>query len=347
MNETTLQGPKLSDLLAPVAADLASVEALFRETCESPHPLVREMVAHSQRFSGKRLRPALVVLSGRASGAFGGEHVPVAVVVEMIHTATLVHDDILDEAMLRRKVASCNALYGNEGAVLLGDFLLARAFALSASLENRFASRYLADVTAEVCQGEILQNRERGNLDLPEDRYFEIIRKKTAILYAAAGEVGARYAGAPEASVRALHAYGLGIGLAFQIVDDCLDVDGDEGEVGKSLGTDVAKGKMTLPVIHFLRTAPASEREAMRRLLAGAAGADGPAPAPGDPGTAAARAAREKAREHLRRRGSIAFSLGRAEGLVEEARGHLAGLPPSPFREALHGLADYVLQRKR
>ena len=332
MNKSTLPAATLSDVLAPVAGELRAVESLFRETCESPHPLVREMVVHSQRFSGKRLRPALVLLAGRGAGASVPDLVPVAVVVEMIHTATLVHDDVLDEALLRRQVASCNALYGNEGAVLLGDFLFARAFALSASLEDRLASRYLAEVTAEVCQGEILQNRERGNLDLPEERYFEIIRKKTAVLYAAAAEVGARYAGAPEPAVRALHAYGLGIGMAFQIVDDCLDVDGDEAVVGKSLGTDVAMGKMTLPVIHFLRTAPVAERDAMKALLT----------TPAMDGTA-----RNKARALLRGRGSIEFALRRAEGLVSEARDHLEALEPSPCRDALHALAEYVLQRKR
>jgi octaprenyl-diphosphate synthase len=332
MNRSSAPAAKLSDLLAPVADDLEAVESLLRDACASSHPLVAEMVAHSQRFQGKRLRPALVLLAGRAGGERDGELVPVAVVVEMIHTATLVHDDVLDEALLRRQVASCNALFGNEGAVLLGDFLFARAFALSASLQNRLASRHLAEITSEVCQGEILQNRERGNLDLPEDRYFEIIRKKTAVLYAASAEMGARYAGAPEPAVRALHAFGMGMGLAFQIVDDCLDVDGDESEVGKSLGTDVAKGKMTLPVIHFLRTAPAAEREAMRALLT----------APGTDG-----ATRNRARALLRGQGSIAFSLDRAGALVAEAREHLDALDPSPSREALHGLADYVLQRRR
>jgi octaprenyl-diphosphate synthase len=332
MDKTVLQDAKLSDVLAPVAGEMRAVEALFRETCESPHPLVREMVHHSQRFSGKRLRPALVLLAGRASGEIGEEHVPVAVVVEMIHTATLVHDDVLDEALVRRQSPSCNALFGNEGAVLLGDFLFARAFALSASLEDRLASRYLAEITAEVCQGEILQNRERGNLDLPEERYFEIIRKKTAILYAAAAEVGARYAGAPEPVARALHGFGMGIGLAFQVVDDCLDVDGDEAEVGKSLGTDVATGKMTLPLIHFLRTAPAADRESMRGLLAAPRG-DG--------------AARQRARGLLRAAGSIDFSLQRASEMVEESRVHLESLEPSPCRDALHALAAYVLQRKR
>ncbi len=332
MNETTIPAPKLADVLVPVSEDLRAVESLFRETCETSHPLVREMVAHSQRFSGKRLRPAIVLLAGRSAGEWSPEIVPVAVVVEMIHTATLVHDDVLDEALLRRQVSSCNALYGNEGAVLLGDFLFARAFALSASLEDRLASRYLAEITAEVCQGEILQNRERGNLDLPEERYFEIIRKKTAILYAASAEVGGRYAGAPEGAVRALHAFGLGMGLAFQIVDDVLDVDGDEALVGKSLGTDVAKGKMTLPLIHFLGSAPSPEREEMRRLL-GAPDPDGPA--------------RDRARRLLREQGSIDFSLQRAERLVEEARGHLRVLDPSPYRQALQALGEYVLLRKR
>jgi octaprenyl-diphosphate synthase len=275
-----------------------------------------------------------VVLAGRAAGKWSPEVVPVAVVVEMIHTATLVHDDVLDEALVRRQVASCNALYGNEGAVLLGDFLFARAFALSASLENRLASRHLAEITSVVCQGEILQNRERGNLDLPEERYFEIIGKKTAVLYAASAEMGARYAAAPDGVAGALHGYGMALGLAFQIVDDILDVDGDEEEVGKSLGTDVAMGKMTLPVIHFLRTAPAGEREALRALLRG-------------PGAGIDPSARARARTLLRERGSMEFARERAESLATEARECLAAVPPSPFRDSLFGLAEYVLQRRR
>ena len=334
MQRPVLQSAPLSDLLAPVAGELARVEELFRDTCESQHPLVREMVHHSQRFSGKRLRPALVVLAGRAAGEWDDEIVPVAVVVEMIHTATLVHDDVLDEALLRRQVSSCNALFGNEGAVLLGDFLFARAFALSASLRNRLASRYLAEITSVVCQGEILQNRERGNLDLTEERYFEIIGKKTAVLYAASGEVGARYAHAPDEVVRALHAYGQGLGLAFQIVDDVLDVDGDEEEAGKSLGTDFAKGKMTLPVLHALRTAGAEDRADLRALLT-------------DPAAASDGGARGRARAILRRSGSVAFALDRAEGLLAEAREHLDRVPASPARDALSGLADYVLLRRR
>jgi octaprenyl-diphosphate synthase len=342
-----------SEVLAPLAPDLERVEDLLARTVRSEHPLVREMVDHCRSFSGKRLRPALVLLAGRAAGRWNPELVPVAVVVEMIHTATLVHDDVLDEAALRRRVPSCNALFGNEGAVLLGDYLFATAFALSASLENRLASRYLAHITAQVCQGEILQNRERGNLDLPEERYFEIIEKKTAILYAASAEVGARYAGASEAHVADLHAFGLAIGLAFQIVDDCLDLDGDEEEVGKSLGTDVAKGKMTLPVIHFLRTAPPAERDALRRLLVPHAEparggeplrgrdldarGDGPAVAP----------ARAEARDRLRRHGSLAFAMARAESLVQDGRRRLDALPPSPWRDALHGLAEYCLLRTR
>jgi octaprenyl-diphosphate synthase len=324
--------PSPAEILAPLASDLARVEELLARTVDSPHPVVREMVAHCGRFAGKRLRPALVLLAGRASGRWNPELVPVAAVVEMIHTATLVHDDVLDEAELRRRVPSCNALHGNEAAVLLGDFLFATAFALSASLENRLASRFLARITAEVCQWEILQNRERGNLDLPEERYFEIIEKKTAILYAASAEVGARYAGAAEPAVEGLRDYGLAVGLAFQIVDDCLDLDGDEAEVGKSLGTDVAKGKMTLPVIHYLRTAPASDREALRRLLAGGA------PAPG---------VRDDARQRLRAHGSLAFAMERAEALVRDGRERLSPLPPSPWTDALLGLGDYCLLRTK
>ena len=284
-------------------------------------------------FGGKRLHQAPVVLAGRAVGAgrVGEVHARVGAVVELIHTATLVHDDILDGAILRRRRPTLNALEGVEVSVLLGDFLLASAYAEAASLEDRLASRYLSKITRLVCQGEMLQIHHRGDLDLTESRYLEIIEKKTAVLYAASCEVGARYAGGSDAHVRALHDYGLALGMGFQIIDDVLDLTGDEEVVGKSLGTDLSRCKMTLPMIHFLAHGPREDRAAVRRTLeAGRGGEEAP-----------------RIRELVLAAGSVEFARRRAAEQVLHARQCLAGLPRTTARTSLESLADYVLERRR
>jgi octaprenyl-diphosphate synthase len=255
----------------------------------------------------------------------------VGAVVELIHTATLVHDDILDGALLRRNRRTLHELEGQEVSVLLGDFLLASAYAEAASLEDRFASRYLSHITRTVCQGEVLQVHNRGNLDLPEGEYLEIIEKKTAVLYAASCEVGARYAGGDGERVKALHAYGMGIGMAFQIVDDVLDLVGEESVVGKSLGTDLDRCKMTLPLIHFLREGP---RDAVRRVRETLKARRGGAEA------AAIRSAVVAA-------GSVEFARQRAQRFVDEAIARLDALPDGPAKSTLLRLAGYVLDRRR
>ncbi len=251
----------LADLYAPIADELADAERIFQEELASHFPFVQHLVDHCADFQGKRLRPALVLLSGRACGRVNPSHSVIAAVVEMIHTATLVHDDILDEAMVRRHAATVNAEWGNETAVLLGDFLFTHAFHLAASLESTRACRWIGHATNKVCEGEMQQVHHRGNLDLDEPSYFAIVEGKTAELTAVSCRLGASYAGASESRVAAMDRYGRELGIAFQIADDVLDLWGDERVTGKSLGTDLEKQKLTLPLIYLLRlVTPAQAR---------------------------------------------------------------------------------------
>ncbi len=330
---TSAEARTLADLLASMSADLDLVEAAIGRIANPPAGYVKDLVDYVRGFGGKRLRPALVMLSGRAvnPAVVGETHARVGAVVELIHTATLVHDDILDGALLRRNRRTLHDLEGQEVAVLLGDFLLASAYAEAASLEDRFASRYLSKVTRTVCQGEVLQVHNRGNVDLPEAAYLEIIEKKTAVLYAASCEVGARYAGGDGEVVRALADFGMGIGMAFQIVDDVLDLTGDEAVVGKSLGTDLDRCKLTLPLIHFLQSGPHPSVARVRDALVARRGG----------------AEARMIRDAVTAAGSVEFARARAERYVADAAKRLDVVPDTPARESLRRIAGYVLERRR
>src|SRR2546425_8903890 len=209
----------LTDCIGP---QLAAVEARFGQELTSELPCVNMLVKHVSRFRGKMLRPMLVLLSGRACGELTDAHVTLATVVEMVHMATLVHDDVLDEAELRRKGATINHLRGNEAAVLLGDYLISHSYHLCSSLDSQLASRVIARTTNQVCEGELLQIQNRNNLELDEETYFEIITRKTAVLCAACCLLGAKLAGAPDEMSKQLEVYGRSLGIAFQIQDDIL-----------------------------------------------------------------------------------------------------------------------------
>src|SRR3954454_16187415 len=257
----------LLGLVDCIAPQLAAVEKRFLAELNSDLACVNTLVKHVSRFRGKMLRPTLVLLTGKACGELSAAHAVIATVVEMVHMATLVHDDVLDEAELRRKGATINHLRGNEAAVLLGDYLISHSYHLCSSLSSQLASRTIARTTNQVCEGELLQIDNRNNLELSEETYLQIIALKTGVLCATCCYLGATFAGASEAQVAALETYGRSLGIAFQIQDDILDIVGDAGTVGKTLGIDVEKGKMTLPMIHFTRTAPPEHRALLRSLL--------------------------------------------------------------------------------
>ena len=264
--------PALSKMTDCIQSELAVVEQMFHDELSSDLKCVNTLVRHVSRFRGKMLRPCLVLLTGKLCSGdrpLTHGHSVVATVVEMVHMATLVHDDVLDEAELRRKGATINHLRGNEAAVLLGDYLISHSYHLCSSLDSQFASRVIGRTTNVVCEGELLQLENRGNLDLDEQTYLQIIERKTAILCGASCMLGASMSDADETRVKAMEVYGMALGTAFQIQDDILDLVGDARAVGKTLGIDVEKGKLTLPLIHFLRTAPQEHRTLLRSLLTG------------------------------------------------------------------------------
>jgi len=320
----------LHRLLAPIQSDLARVEDEIRRMLETHARPLEELLQHVSRFAGKRLRPALAMVAARLFGKVTSEHVTAAAIVELIHTATLVHDDILDESTMRRRVETINHRVGSETAVLLGDYIFATCFKEAASLEDRFVSRYLSEVVAVVCRGEILQVHHRNDFDLDESTYFTIIEEKTAALYAAAMRCGARLASAGEAAEHALYEFGLKIGCAFQIVDDILDLTGEEEAVGKSLGTDLEKAKMTLPLLRLRDAAVDEDREHLHAVIQSGDGR-----------------ARRDVLPLLEKYGAIDAARETARSLVTEARELLLGLPEGPERAILEHAAAYVLGRDR
>lgn len=313
----------------PVAQELEGVEEILRTETHSDHPFIDRLSKHGFRLGGKRLRPALVLLSAQACGRIGSEHLLLGAAMELIHTATLIHDDVLDDAVLRRHLETVNALWDNETSVLLGDYLFARSIHLVSSLDSTFACRAIGDATQVMCEGELRQVEFRGHFDLDEDGYLQIIEAKTAALCACCCRVGAHFAGAAPDAEESLARFGRCLGIAFQITDDILDVTGDESVAGKSLGTDLVKKKPTLPLIHVLQRA-GHERGSVIALLSGA----GNHP-------------RETLRPWFQRYDAIAYAREKARSYADQAKQELCLLPSSRAREMLVQIADFIVNRKQ
>ncbi len=320
----------LAELYAPIADDLKQSQRILADELISDQTRISDLCRHVSQFHGKLLRPALLLLTGKACGELRPDHHVLAAVVELVHIATLVHDDVLDEADIRRRAATVNRLWGNERAVLMGDFLYSHAFHLCSSLDSQFASRLIGRTAITVCEGEMMQVTNRGNFELAEDEYLDIISRKTAALLEACCQLGAWSAGADRETIRRLRTFGNSLGVAFQIVDDLLDLTGDESEVGKSLGRDVYEGELTLPLIHYLRESTADQR---RRLLSILRGDD--------------RQRRREIAALLQNSDSIAYAQAAAAEHIELARATLAELPPSEARDSLSTMADFVVARRQ
>jgi len=261
----------LSRLYAPIHRPLAEVEQRLKlelqSRCESLTPVLR----HGTQLGGKRLRPAMLLLAGAAVGDLNPQHVVLGTVIEMVHTATLVHDDVLDRADTRRHVATINARWNEHTSILLGDYLFAQSFRLAATLPSTEACCWIGEAARLVCEGELRQVLHRDVVELDEETYIDIIRGKTAELCRVACQLGAKYSGGDDQLVHAFGLYGNAVGIAFQIADDYLDLWGDDDTVGKTLGTDIGQGKMTLPIIRLMETASPSERATIVRILQGPA----------------------------------------------------------------------------
>lgn len=320
--------PVLAQVEEAIGPALLEVEQLLLTELTSANAYIRDILHHVTRFRGKRLRPLLLLLTAEGCGGIRPEHKILAAVVEMIHLATLVHDDVLDEAETRRHVATVNARWNNETSVLFGDYLFTHAFHLASSLETTHACRVIGRATNIVCEGELSQIKERGNLDLCEETYFRIIDGKTAELTALCGYLGAHYAQATAEVTAAMERYGRLLGLAFQIADDVLDLVGNEKKTGKSLGSDLEKQKLTLPLIRLLSTSSEPEATAIRHLLLH----------PDDH-------AREKLRPFLERSDALQYTQHRALQFAEQARQQLEVLAPSRARRILAEIADFAVRR--
>jgi octaprenyl-diphosphate synthase len=257
----------LKATLEPINSQLYAVEERIRQQARTFDPAVEGYVAYAIESNGKRLRPALALLAGGATGAIGPSHFDLAVVVELIHAATLVHDDILDGAEMRRGQPTTNAKWGHAISVLLGDCLFAHALKISTGFPNAELSRRIAHAAAEVCSGEIIQTQRRFDLKLSVPDYSKIIEMKTAALFGVATELGAFINEAPPDVITALRIFGLKLGSAYQIYDDVVDLAGDESRAGKSLGSDLRKGKLTLPILYLLQQSSAEARQRISQTI--------------------------------------------------------------------------------
>ena len=311
-----------------VRDDLAAVDRTIRARLTSDVVLVNQVAEHIIGGGGKRLRPLLVLLAARALGHGGDGHIELAVIVEFIHTATLLHDDVVDDSELRRGRSTANALFGNEAAVLVGDSLYSRAFQLMVGVGDIRVMDIMAQTTSEIADGEVLQLLNRHDPDTTEARYLEVIHRKTAKLFEAAARLGAVCAGGTPRQEDAMASFGRHLGTAYQLVDDVLDYQGRTGEIGKNVGDDLAEGKPTLPLIHAIRES--GERDA--RILQEAIKSRG-------------LDAIDEVIAAVEATGSIAYTSQLAADAVALAGEALSAIPTSPYRDALAGLAEFTLSR--
>ncbi len=314
--------------LAVISADMQAVDATIRAQLHSDVPLVSQIADYIISAGGKRIRPALVLLMANAWSYSGDQHHKLAAVIEFIHTATLLHDDVVDESALRRGRQTANALFGNAASVLVGDFVYSRAFQMMVSIDNMRVMRILADATNVIAEGEVLQLMNMHDPDVTEERYLQVIRSKTAKLFEAATELGSLIAGAPESEVDAAAEYGRSLGTAFQLIDDVLDYSGNATDIGKNVGDDLREGKPTLPLIYLMQHGSAQERELVRNCIA-----------LGD------EAHFDQILAAITTSGALEYTRRQAELASERATRSLHTLPAGPNKDALIALAAFAVER--
>lgn len=318
----------VKQLFAPIAADMQAVDAVIRTRLHSDVAFIRQVAEYIVHSGGKRLRPALVLFTAGAMGYKGTHHHELAAVVEFIHTATLLHDDVVDESDLRRGNRTANALYGNAAAVFVGDFLYSRAFQMMVGVDSMAVMRVLADATNVIAEGEVLQLLNCHNAEVVIDDYLRVIRYKTAKLFEAAARLGGIVGGAdPEVEAR-LADFGMHLGTAFQLIDDVLDYSAEEADTGKHLGDDLAEGKPTLPLIHVMQHGSPAEAALVRNAIEHGGRED----------FAAVLAA-------IQHTGALAETRRHAQAEAKLAMDAISVLPPSNFKDALLQLSDFAVRR--
>lgn len=320
----------LLPIIAPVRDDLAHFEQQMRSTLQVDSPLILTISEHLMQRRGKRVRPALVFLSARANGPLPDRAIEAGMAIELIHTATLLHDDVVDESPTRRGQESVNSKWNNLVSVLMGDYLFSKAFHLLVQIGSDELMRAVSAATEQVSLGELVEIQESHNFSIDEAGYLGIIHAKTASLFAAACEAGAILSGCRDDMRLRLRAYGNELGTAFQISDDLLDLVGSQEKTGKTAGNDIKEGRVTLPIIHALKSASDARRGEILKLL--------------ENGSATAHF--DTIREFVVEMGGVEYAQNRAQAIQEQARGHLVDLPDSDYKSALMELAHFVVRRE-
>lgn len=313
---------------ALVAEDMHAVNRLIAARLSSEVALINQMGQYIINSGGKRLRPTLVLLSARAYGYDGPHHIHISTVVEFIHTATLLHDDVVDASEMRRGQDTANSIWGNEASVLVGDFLYSRSFQMMVEVGNMEMMEILAHATNTIAEGEVLQLLNCHDPGTTEQRYLEVIRSKTAKLFEAAAELGAVLSGRGEAEREAMRRYGMHLGTAFQLIDDVLDYSAAPEEIGKNIGDDLAEGKPTLPLIHAMRHGNAEQAALIRHAI-----------------EHGGRDAIRQVTEAIESTGAIAYTARSAQQEAEKALAALHGVPASAHRDAMYALAEFAIKR--
>ncbi len=319
-------------VLALIGEDLKNVELQFKKDLQSDVPLIRKVGEYVFSSGGKRIRPAMLLMAANLCGYSGDRHVPLASVVEFIHTATLLHDDVVDNANLRRGMASANTLWGNEASVLVGDFLFSKSFSLMVADGDLKILKILSNATTMIAEGEVLQLVCTSDLEMTEERYVEVVTCKTAILLSAACQAGAVLGKASNEREEAMRAFGLNVGIAFQLMDDTLDYVASEEQFGKPIGHDLEEGKITLPLIHTLQNCTADERGVIADII------EKDVLAEDDFDTVCSL---------VHRYGGLEYAVERAGYYIGLGKKNLDIFPDSPGKSAMLSLADYIVTRKR
>lgn len=322
--------PSIETLSVLVAADMEGVNRLILDRMHSPVALIPQLASHLIAAGGKRLRPMLTLAASRLCGYTGDRHLKLAACVEFIHTATLLHDDVVDESNLRRGLASANAVFGNKASVLVGDFLFSRAFQLMTEDGDLRVLEILSQASAIIAEGEVHQLVTANDLATTEQSYLEVIGAKTAALFAAAAEIGAVVAGRPQAEHQALNAFGRDLGVAFQLIDDALDYSAAQAALGKTVGDDFREGKITLPIILAHERGSAEEREFWRRTVEELDQRDDDL---------------ARAQSLLARHGTLAETVERARQVGEQAKAALAPFPDGAEKRAMEEAVDFAVAR--
>ncbi len=319
----------IAEIRAPVADDLQAVNALIRQQLRSDVALINQLAGYIIDSGGKRLRPITVLLAAHACGYAGSRHIDAAAIIEFIHTATLLHDDVVDESNLRRGRETANAIWGNQASVLVGDFLYSRSFQMMADIGSMRVMEIMADTTNTIAEGEVMQLLNCHDPDTTEERYMAVIHCKTAKLFEAAARLGAVLADRPPAEEQVLARYGLHLGTAFQLIDDVLDYNASSAELGKNIGDDLAEGKPTLPLIHAMRHGTSEEVRIIREAIE--------------------QGGLERidiVTRTIESTGALDYTARLADEQAEQAIANLALLPQSPAKDALISLARFAVNRR-